>query len=83
MNYFRAQIYPLTFFGNNDGDVSGLIEKAGKNIKWAPIRKEFGEVNLEDRKIAFCYYKAIAKHLSGTKIMMQYFTGTLINQKKE
>jgi putative phosphoesterase len=59
-----AKLSTHLFFGNNDGDISGLIEKAAKNIKWVPIRKEFGEIIFNNRKIAFCHYKKMADFLA-------------------
>ncbi|KKU03058.1 MAG: phosphodiesterase, MJ0936 family protein [Candidatus Amesbacteria bacterium GW2011_GWB1_47_26] len=52
-------------FGNNDEDQFAISEKL-KAVQLWPLTKEFAEVELESKKIAFCHYPKLGKLLAGT-----------------
>src|SRR5690606_18360241 len=47
-------------------DQIGLLRIGGENFKWTPLADEFGAVELEGRKLAFCHYPKLADLLSKT-----------------
>ena len=51
-------------FGNNDEDQIAFVQLGGKNFTWVPLFKEFGEVELNSRKIAYCHYPKLGEFLA-------------------
>ncbi len=49
-------------FGNNDEDQFAISEKL-KAVQLWPLTKEFAEMELDSRKIAFCHYPKLGKTL--------------------
>lgn len=47
--------------GNVDGDQDGLVQLASDNFHLTPLFEEFGKVELDKRKIAFCHYPKLAE----------------------
>lgn len=62
-------------FGNNDEDQGMIIEKAQSKIVFWPLAKEFGEVELDGKKIAFCHYPKLGELLAGTGEYAAVFHG--------
>ncbi len=62
-------------FGNVDGDQVSMLELGGKNFNWIALRKEFGEIRLDKRKIAFCHYPKLAELLAKTNDFDAVFYG--------
>lgn len=52
--------------GNVDEDHIMMQEKGGENIEWTGLAKEYGQVNLGGKKIAFVHYPRIAELLAGS-----------------
>lgn len=52
--------------GNNDEDQIGLLKMGGDNFKWTFLAEEFGSVELDGKKLAFCHYPKLADLLSKT-----------------
>lgn len=50
--------------GNVDGDQKGLAELGGTNFNLVPLYGEFGQVELDKRKIAYCHYPKLANLLA-------------------
>ena len=50
--------------GNNDEDQIGLLKKGGPNFTWINLSQELGEIELGERKIAFCHYPRLAELLA-------------------
>lgn len=52
--------------GNNDEDQIGLLKMGGENFKWTSLAEEFGQVELDGKKLAYCHYPRLADLLSKT-----------------
>ena len=52
--------------GNTDEDHIYMHEKGDPNIRWVPLGKEFGEIKLGNRKIAFNHYPKLGELLAKT-----------------
>ncbi len=52
--------------GNNDEDQIGLAKLSGENFAWTFLAREYGEVELDGKKIAFCHYPRLAELLAET-----------------
>ena len=50
--------------GNVDGDQKGLTELGGGNFNLVPLYGEYGQVKLDERKIAYCHYPKLANLLA-------------------
>lgn len=50
--------------GNTDEDHLYMAEKGGKNYTWIPLGKEFGDIKLGGRRIAFNHYPKLAELLA-------------------
>jgi len=50
--------------GNNDEDHIGLQKMGGKKFTWFHLSQEFGEIELDHKKIAFCHYPRLAELLA-------------------
>jgi uncharacterized protein len=62
----EANIPVHAVLGNNDGDQIGLQKLGGDVFHWTPLLKEFGEVELDGRKIAFNHYPKLGELLART-----------------
>jgi len=70
---FGIPIYAV--FGNVDGAHQEIIEQANKNYKNVKLDKYLLEIELDDRKIAFCHIDKFAKGLASTKKYDAVFYG--------
>ncbi len=63
-------------FGNNEGDLSAIYAqiKPDQVEIWGKS-EEFGEISLDNQKIAFCHYPKIARLLAGTGQHQAVFHG--------
>jgi len=50
--------------GNNDEDQIGQVQTGGDLFSWTPLFDEYGQVELEGKKIAFCHYPKLAELLA-------------------
>lgn len=50
--------------GNNDEDHIGLLKMSGEKFTWWFLAQEFGEVELDGKKIAFCHYPRLGELLA-------------------
>jgi|SRR3989344_683139 len=53
--------------GNVDEDHIFMKELGGDKIRWTPLAKEFGQVKLGGRKVAFCHYPKLGELLAKSK----------------
>jgi uncharacterized protein len=54
-------------FGNNDGDIAGLIQTAKpEQVEVWGIEHEYGEMQVDNVKIAFCHHPKLAKLLAAS-----------------
>ena len=47
--------------GNNDEDHIGMVKNGGDNFVWTHLSQEYGEVILDNRKVAFNHYPKLAE----------------------
>src|SRR3989344_4556069 len=63
-------------FGNNDEDQWGIVERVDQTqFHIWPLTKEFAEVELGGKKIAFCHYPKLGRLLAGTGDYAAVFHG--------
>lgn len=70
--------------GNVDEDHIMMKDLGGSKIHWTPLAKEFGQVELGGKRIAFCHYPKLAELLAGTKEYDAIFFGhthKVVNKK--
>src|SRR3989344_7775718 len=60
----KANVPIYACLGNVDEDQIGMVQFGGPNFHWTPLLKEFGEVELDKRKIAYCHYPKLAHLLA-------------------
>ena len=60
----KAELPTFALLGNNDENHIAMMKLGGKNFTWFQLSKEFGEVVLENKKIAFCHYARLAELLA-------------------
>ena len=60
----RLKLPIYACLGNNDEDHIGLLKQGGEIFNWTFLAQEFGEVELDKRKIAFCHYPKFAELLA-------------------
>jgi putative phosphoesterase len=60
----KANISTYACLGNNDEDHIGMLKKGGEKFTWFHLSEEYGEVKLDNRKIAFCHYPRLAELLA-------------------
>ena len=61
--------------GNNDEDQIGMMKRGGDNFTWTHLSEEFGAVELDGKKIAFCHYPKLAELLAKTDEYSAVFYG--------
>lgn len=71
----KADLPVYACLGNNDEDQIGLFRKSGKNFTWTGLYQEFGEVELENSKIAFCHHPQLGKLLAKSSEYNAVFHG--------
>lgn len=52
--------------GNNDEDHIGMYKKGNENFNWTHIGQQYGEVELDSRKIAYTHYPRLGELLANT-----------------
>ena len=62
----NAKIKTYAVWGNNDEDHWAIVQSAGDDFIAYPLAQEFGETELDGRKISFCHYPMLANLLAGT-----------------
>ena len=67
-------------WGNNDGDKAGIIKNKPDNVK---IHGILGEINVDDKKIAFIHYDFLAIPLAATNRYDVVFFGHSHKKFKE
>jgi putative phosphoesterase len=50
--------------GNNDEDQVGMVKRGGDKFIWTHLSEEYGETEIEGRKIAYCHYPKLAELLA-------------------
>lgn len=50
--------------GNNDEDQIAQVQMAGDLFTWTPLAKEYGQVEIGGKKMAFCHYPKLAELLA-------------------
>jgi uncharacterized protein len=69
--------------GNNDEDQIGQVLRGGDNFHWTPLANEYGEVELDGKKIAFCHYPKLGELLAGTGDYDAVFYGHTHDHRNE
>lgn len=69
--------------GNVDGDQAGLVEMGGKNFKLSSLFGEFGQVELNGKKLAYCHYPKLAELLAKSSSFDAVFYGHTHTAKNE
>jgi len=59
-----ADIPTHVVLGNNDEDHIGMIKKANEKFTWVHIGQQYGEIQPDDKKIAYCHYPRLAELLA-------------------
>ena len=62
----KAGVSIYACLGNNDEDHIHMLQKGGDKFNWTALSEEFGQVTLDNKKIAFCHYPKLADLLSKT-----------------
>lgn len=62
-------------FGNNDEDQGMIYEKSEGKIKFWPLADEFGEIEIDSQKIAFCHYPKLGQLLAASNEYQAVFHG--------
>lgn len=70
---FEGKIHII--FSPADADFSMIPKDSFSEIKGAKVFEEFGELNIDKRKIAFCHFPEIAKKLVDTQKYHLVFYG--------
>lgn len=79
----KANLPTYLCLGNVDEDHIMMQQKGGKNFTWTGLAKEFGEVELGERKIAFVHYPKIAELLATAGDYNAVFYGHTHNPRNE
>src|SRR3990167_8479226 len=79
----KANIPTYACLGNNDEDHIGMMKKGGNKFTWFHLSQEFGELELDGRKIAFCHYPKLAELLAKTEKYDAVFYGHTHEAKNE
>ena len=61
--------------GNNDEDQIGLLKMGGDKFNWTFLAEEFGTIELDNKRLAFCHYPKLAELLSKTQEYDAVFFG--------
>lgn len=61
-----AKIKTYAVWGNNDEDHWVIVQESGDDFIAYPLAQEFGETEIDGKKIAFCHYPMLANLLSAT-----------------
>ena len=59
-----ANLDTYACLGNNDEDHIGMVKRGGIKFTWTHLSEEYGQVELDNRKIAFCHYPKLAELLA-------------------
>jgi hypothetical protein len=62
-------------WGNADEDHWAIVKEGGEDFSAFPLMQEFGEEEIEGRKIAFCHYPKLGELLAGTNHYDAVFHG--------
>lgn len=60
----RVPVYSC--LGNNDEDQIALLKKGSELFHWTVLGAEYGRIELDGKKIAFCHYPKLAELLART-----------------
>src|SRR3989344_8260805 len=60
----KANIPTYACLGNNDEDHIGMMKKGGEKFTWFHLSQEYGEVELDGKKLAFCHYPKLGELLA-------------------
>lgn len=61
-----AKIKTYAVWGNNDEDHWAMVQKAGEDFIAYPLTQEFGETEIDGRKVSFCHYPMLGQLLATT-----------------
>jgi putative phosphoesterase len=71
----RLNVPIYACLGNVDEDHIAMQQKGGESIHWTSLAEEYGEITLDERKIAFCHYPKLAELLAHEGIFDAVFHG--------
>lgn len=61
-----ADLLTYACLGNNDEDQIGMMKLGGKKFTWFHLSQEYGHIELDSKKVAFCHYPKLAELLAKT-----------------
>ena len=79
----KANLPTYACLGNNDEDNIGMMKKGGDKFTWFHLSQEYGEVELDGKKIAFCHYPKLGELLAKSGEYDVVFTAILTKWIKE
>ena len=79
----KADLPTYACLGNNDEDHIGMMKKGGEKFTWFHLSQEYGEVELDRKKIAFCYYPKLGELLAKSAEFDAVFFGHTHISKNE
>jgi len=62
----EANLPTYACLGNNDEDHIGMMKKGGNKFIWFHLSQEYGEIELDGKKIAFCHYPKLSELLANS-----------------
>lgn len=60
----KADLPTYACLGNNDEDHIGMMKKGGERFTWFHLSQEFGQTELDGKKIALCHYPKLGELLA-------------------
>lgn len=69
--------------GNNDEDQIGLLRQGGNMFSWTFLAEEYGQIELDRKKIAFCHYPKLGELLAKSTEFDAVFHGHTHNSINE
>ncbi len=78
-----AKLPTYACLGNNDEDQIGMMKNGGDKFTWTHLSQEFGQVDLDGKKLAFCHYPKLAELLAQTGEYDAVFYGHTHEAKNE
>jgi len=70
--------------GNNDEDHIAMFIKGGSKFEWVPIGKQYGEIEIDGKKLAYTHYPRLAELLAKSGEYNAIFYGhthAVVNKK--
>ena len=79
----KLKVHVYSCLGNNDEDQICQLQTGGELFSWTPLADEFGKVELDGKKIAFCHYPKLAELLAKSEAYDAVFHGHTHSSRNE